>query len=113
MLDARTMLPTRRATFTTNQSMPSYGGVNARPSVVTDTEWKGGYMGRSDSESIPISGILMEQLKARYAQPRICYKMTVEQNIQPYAAVYFGGRGYTVEAYDKDLYNSTTTITID
>lgn len=88
-------------------------GVNARPSVVTDTAWKGGYMGGSNSESIPISGILMEQLKARYAQPRICYKMTVGKNINPYAAVYFGGRGYTVEAYDKDLYNSTTTITID
>ncbi|MBQ2436322.1 MAG: hypothetical protein II269_09365 [Bacteroidaceae bacterium] len=88
-------------------------GVNARPAVVTDTEWNGGYMGRADSESIPISGILMEQLKARYAQPRICYKMTVEKNIKPYAAVYFGGKGYTVEAYDKDLYNSTTTITID
>lgn len=88
-------------------------GVNARPSVVTDTAWKGGYMGRNNSESIPISGILMEQLKARYAQPRICYKMTVGKNINPYAAVYFGGRGYTVEAYDKDLYNSTTTITID
>lgn len=88
-------------------------GVNARPSVVTDTAWKGGYMGRSNSESIPISGILMEQLKARYAQPRICYKMTVGKNINPYAAVYFGSRGYTVEAYDKDLYNSITTITID
>ena len=52
MLDVRTILTTRRATFTTNQSMPSYGGINARPSVVTDTSWKGGYMGRSDSESI-------------------------------------------------------------
>lgn len=113
MLDVRTMLTTRRSTFATNQSMPSYGGINARPAVVTDTSWKGGYMGRADSESIPISGILMEQLKARYAQPRICYKMTVEKNINPYAAVYFGGKGYTVEAYDKDLYNSTTTITID
>jgi hypothetical protein len=39
--------------------------------------------------------------------------MTVDKNIKPYAAVYFGGKGYTVEAYDNDLYNSTTTITID
>lgn len=88
-------------------------GVNARPSVVPAEKWVGGYMGRANEERIPISGILMEQLKARYAQPRICYKMTVDQNIKPFAAVYFGGNGYTVEAYDKDLYNSTTTITID
>ena len=109
LLEVRTMLTTRMSGYL---GFP-YEGKNARPSVVTDTAWKGGYMGRSDSESIPISGILMEQLKARYAQPRICYKMTVEQNIHPFAAVYFGDTRYTVEAYDKDLYNSTTTITID
>lgn len=109
LLEVRTMLTTRMSGYLGSP----YEGKNARPSVVTDTAWKGGYMGRGNSESIPISGILMEQLKARYAQPRICYKMTVEKNINPYAAVYFGGRGYTVEAYDKDLYNSTTTITID
>jgi hypothetical protein len=110
-LEVKTMLTTRASGVEDAIDKPY--GVNARPSVVTDTAWKGGYMGRSNSEAIPISGILMEQLKARYAQPRICYKMTVEQNINPYAAVYFGGKGYTVEAYDKDLYNSTTTITID
>lgn len=113
MLDVRSMLTTRRATFAAADGIPSYGGINARPSVVTDSYWASDYMGVSGSRFIPISGILMEQLKARYAQPRICYKMTVDQNIKPYAAVYFGGKGYTVEAYDKDLYNSTTTITID
>lgn len=113
LMEVRTMLTTRKATSGVQSfKIPSYV-VNARPSVVTDTEWNGGYMGRADSESIPISGILMEQLKARYAQPRIRFKMTVDKNINPYAAVYFGGKGYTVEAYDKDLYNSTTTITID
>ena len=114
MLNVSTMLTTRRSGASSSlvDGHRPYG-VNARPSVVTDTEWNGGYMGRANSESIPISGILMEQLKARYAQPHICYKMTVDGNINPYAAVYFGGKGYTVEAYDKDLYNSTTTITID
>lgn len=116
LMEVSSRLTSRKSGYTRNKYLPdgtiAYG-VNARPSVVTDTAWKGGYMGRADSESIPISGILMEQLKARYAQPRICYKMTVEQNIHPFAAVYFGGRGYTVEAYDKDLYNSTTSITIN
>lgn len=111
VLEVSSNLTTRMSGLLTS-SIPRYG-VNARPSVVPADTWAGSYMGRSNSESIPISGILMEQLKARYAQPRICYKMTVEKNINPYAAVYFGGRGYTVEAYDKDLYNSTTTITID
>lgn len=114
MLGVSTMLTSRKSGVVEALVDGHYPyGVNARPSVVTDTSWKGGYMGWSNTDSIPISGILMEQLKARYAQPRICYKMTVDQNINPYAAVYFGSRGYTVEAYDKDLYNSTTTITID
>jgi hypothetical protein len=116
LMEVSSRLTSRKSGYTRSKYLPdgtiAYG-VNARPSVVTDAAWKGGYMGRADSESIPISGILMEQLKARYAQPRICYKMTVDKNIKPYAAVYFGGNGYTVEAYDNDLYNSTTTITID
>jgi hypothetical protein len=116
LMEVSSRLTSRKSGYTRSKYLPdgtiAYG-VNARPSVVTDAAWKGGYMGRADSESIPISGILMEQLKARYAQPRICYKMTVDKNIKPYAAVYFGGKGYTVEAYDNDLYNSTTTITID
>ena len=115
LLEVSSMLTTRSsgvsATISEVGSVPF--GVNARPSVVPETSWVGDYMGERDTQRIPICGILMEQLKARYAQPRICYKMTVDKNIKPYAAVYFGGKGYTVEAYDKDLYNSTTTITID
>jgi hypothetical protein len=88
-------------------------GMNARPGVVTDYAWRGGYMGRKSSEDIPICGILMEQLKARYNLPRVCYRMTIDGNINPYAAVTWGGGRYTVDAYDRDLYNSTTTITID
>lgn len=89
-------------------------GVNARPSVVTSDNWRGGYMGgRASSEAIPISGVLMEQLKARYGEPRECYSMTVEKDIKPYAAVYFAGKGYVVDAYERDLYSSTTNITIN
>lgn len=115
-LEVSTILTTRQSGITItdiseNGNLPY--GVNARPSVVPGTSWVGDYMGERETQRIPISGILMEQLKARYAQPRICYKMTVKQNIHPFAAVYFGDTRYTVEAYDKDLYNSTTTITID
>jgi hypothetical protein len=115
VLGVSTMLTTRKSGatgFVDSSGLRPYG-VNARPSVVTDTAWKGGYMGRSNSEAIPICGILMEQLKARYAQPRVCYKMTVDKNINPCAAVVFGSGRYTVEAYDRDLYNSETYITID
>lgn len=115
LLEVKTMLTTRDSGV--NGSITKDGhrpyGVNARGAIVPETSWVGDYMGERDTQRIPISGILMEQLKARYAHPRLCYKMTVEKNINPYAAVYFGGNGYTVEAYDKDLYNSTTTITID
>lgn len=88
-------------------------GVNARPSVVPSEYWQGGYMGRADQEAIPISGILMEQLKTRYAQARPAYTMTADKDIKPYAPVWWNGRLYTVEAYERDLYNSTTNITID
>lgn len=110
-LEAKTMLTTRASGAEDRLGTPY--GVNARPAVVTDTEWPGGYMGRKDTESIPISGILMEQLRERYAIPRPRYQMTVEGNINPYASVVFGGRGYTVEAYERDLYNDTTNITIN
>lgn len=115
LLEVKTMLTTRDSGVTGSITKDGHRpyGVNARGAIVPEETWVGDYMGVRDTYHIPISGILMEQLKARYAQPRICYKMTVDQNIQPYAAVYFGGKGYTVEAYDKDLYNSTTTITID
>jgi hypothetical protein len=116
IMEVSSRLTSRKSGYTRNKYLPdgtiAYG-VNARPSVVADTSWKGGYMGRSDSESIPISGILMEQLKARYGVPRPRYQMTVEGNIKPYASVVFGGRGYTVEAYERDLYNDTTNITIN
>jgi hypothetical protein len=56
---------------------------------------------------------MMEQLKARYSQPHAAYKMTVRKNIKPYAAVEWNGGTYTVDAYDRDLYDDTTTITID
>jgi hypothetical protein len=108
-LTASTLLTTRHSDTVGGVGI----GMNARPGVVTDYAWRGGYMGRKSSEDIPICGILMEQLKARYNLPRVCYRMTIDGNINPYAAVTWGGGRYTVDAYDRDLYNSTTTITID
>ncbi len=88
--------------------------INARPGVVTDNKWNGSYMGRtSTDENIPIAGILMVQLKARYGQPHAAYKMTADGNIKPFAAVEWNGNTYTVDAYDRDIYDDTTTITID
>ena len=108
-MEVSTMLTTRQSGHLGGK----HSGVNARPSVVADTEWSGGYMGRANEESIPISGILMEQLRERYAQPRLRYQMTVEGNIKPYAAVVFAGKGFTVEGYERDLYNNTTNIIIN
>lgn len=114
MLNVSTMLTSRKSGVVVALVDGHYTyGVNARPSVVPAAYWNGGYMGRSDSESIPISGILMEQLRARYAEPHPAYTMTVEQLLQPYRPTWWGGNPYTVEAYERDLYNSTTKITLD
>jgi hypothetical protein len=88
--------------------------VNARPGVVTDTEWNGAYMGRSDdSEAIPLAGVLMEQLKARYKEPHVAYTMTVDKRVKPYAGVVYDGNLMTVEAYDWDIYDNSTRVVID
>lgn len=108
-LTASTLLTTRHSDSTGGVGT----GMNARPGVVTGSWWSGGYMGRRPSEMIPIGGILMEQLKERYRVPRISYRMTVDGSIKPYAAVNYGGTAYTVEAYDRDIYEDCTTIVID
>lgn len=109
LLEVNTLLTSRNSDYTTSGSP---FGVNARPGVVTDVEWTAPYNGVG-SKTIPIAGVLMEQLKSRYNKPHAAYKMTVDGNIKPYAGVVFNDKTYTVEAYDRDVYNDTTTITID
>lgn len=87
-------------------------GVNARPGIVPTKPYRGYYRGGGQVQA-NIAGVLMVQLKARYGQPHAAYKMTVDGNIKPYAGVVFNDKTYTVEAYDRDVYNDTTTITID
>ena len=109
-LTVGTLLTTRHA----DSKDGAGNGVNARPGVVAGNSWCGSYMGRvSADQAIPLAGILMEQLKARYGQPHAAFKMTAEGNIKPFAAVEWNGKTYTVEAYDRDIYDDTTTITID
>jgi hypothetical protein len=96
-------------------------GRNARGAVVPDMEWKADYMGvfaggEYDDPNyhgdIPLSGILMRQLRERYGEPRHAYTMTAEGIVYPYKAVRYAGGIYTVESYEMDLYNSETKVTI-
>lgn len=110
MLEVSLSLTSRSAT--PGRTGGDYGMPNARPGVVTSPDFVAPY-NASGSKEIPISGVLMTQLVGRYGQPRAAYKMTVDGNIKPYASVIFNDKSYTVEAYDRDIYNDTTTITID
>ena len=114
-LEAKTMLTTRKsgATGYINENGLRNYGKNARPSVVPATNWVGGYMARSSEESIPISGILMEQLRERYGEPHTAYTMTVGKMLYPYKPTAYEGKKYTIESYDLDLYNTETTVTIN
>lgn len=113
LLEAKTMLTSRFSTSgVLDFGIPSYI-VNARPSVVPATNWVGGYMARSSEESIPISGILMEQLRERYGEPHTAYTMTVGKMLYPYKPTAYEGKKYTIESYDLDLYNTETTVTIN
>ena len=108
ILDVSTMLTTRGI----GEVYDSVYGVNARPGVVTDYEFAAGYNGRENT-SIPISGVLMEQLKARYGNPHPRYSMTIDGNARPYKAASWLGNIYTIEGYERDLVNNTTKITIN
>ena len=114
-LEAKTMLTTRKsgATGYINENGLRNYGKNARPSVVPATNWVGGYMARSSEESIPISGILMEQLRERYGEPHTAYTMTVGKMLYPYKMTTYEGKRYTIESYDLDIYNTETTVTIN
>lgn len=114
-IEAKTLLTTRNsgATGFVNESGTKNYRVNARPSVVPATNWVGGYMARSSEEAIPISGILMEQLRERYGEPHTAYTMTVGKLLYPYKPTAYEGKKYTIESYDLDLYNTETTVTIN
>lgn len=114
-------LTTRRSNATVGKNGFSPIGVNARPGVVVGTYFPcGRYMNFPDEinfssrERMPISGILMRQLKERYRTPRKRITVTVEGlNIKPYESVRYDGRVYTIEGYEKDLVNNTTRLTIN
>ena len=117
VLEVECLLTTRKSGYKQNELLPSgdYAmGFNARPSVVSGG-WKGGYMGRAyaHEEPNPVPGIILEQLATRYSSPRIAFKMRVNTKVKPYAPVYWSGGHYTVDAYDWDVRDNTTTITID
>lgn len=114
LLEVSTILTTRKSGQDANPDniIPAIN-INARPSIVVGDDFAAGYVGLSKPTAMPLCGILMEQLKARYSMPRPCFKMTAEGLVNPFAAVEFNGQRFTVESYDKDLYNSTTTISID
>lgn len=115
-LTVNTALTTRGS-----DSMNGIGtGINARPGVVTGGEWVGVYKGGGNGTSIPIAGVLMEQLKNRYQYTRYAYTFTTSKRVYPYQAVWVTPMTsalrkptHTVESYDWDIYNNETTITID
>lgn len=114
LLDVSTILTTR-ASGVTGVVVDGHKpyGFNARPSIVASSTWKGSYMGRGGTERIPMAGILMEQLRERYGLPHLSYRFTARKRVVPYAAVKWLGGRYTVDAYEWDIMNNTTNITIN
>ena len=116
VLEVQSMLTTRASGVTSVSNLDGRirYGVNARPAVVTDTIWSGGYYGGySGYSGIPMSGVLLEQLTERYTAPRLAYQMTVCDVVLPFCAVSYEGGYRTVESYDIDLYESETSVLID
>ena len=115
VLDVETTLTTRKSVVDAEtMDVKDYVGVNARPSVVAGEVFPcGGYMGRSDSEVMPATGVLMEQLKERYGVPHLRYQVTMEGVINPYDTVVLNGAKYTIEGYERDLVNNRMNIIIN
>ena len=92
-----------------------YIGVNARPGVVVGSFFPfGGYCGLAQIDAMPLCGIIIEQLKARYGEPHERFNVTTEGvDILPTDTIVFNGSDYTIEGYDIDLVDSTTTIIIN
>lgn len=90
-------------------------GVNARPGIVVGQYFPhGGYCGLPQMESLPLCGIIMEQLKARYGEPHERFQMTLNgTDYRPTDTIVFNDNMYTIEGYEKDLVNSTTTLIIN
>ena len=113
ILEVDAML-TSRDSYQSDTSVRPFIGVNARPGVVPAKQYSGGgYMGETSTQDIVGCGILMEQLAGRYNAPHNRYTMTVDGNIQPFDKIAYNGEYYTVEGYERDLYNNTTRIIIN
>ena len=114
MLSVDTLLTTRNSG---RESVVTDGhltfGVNARGLVITTDIWEG-YLGRQGQEAIPIAGVLMEQLTARYKAPHVAYHMTVDDHdVFTPAPVLYRGDVYTVDSYERNLRDDLITLTID
>lgn len=107
MLKVDTLLTTRKSGYSDDLHV----GVNARPGCAMSSEWDYRWHG-GGSLSIPMAGVLMAQLKGRYGSPQRVMTMTVDQRIKPYASVLYNGSVLYTDAYDWDIYNNETTITI-
>ena len=119
-LSVETILTTRNSTYANGGPT----GINARPGVVLHGAWGWGvgeqywyYRGVPSSTTIPIAGVLMQQLKERYADKHVAYTMTADTYVPPYKVVGLTvgdvASTLTVEAYDWDVMNNTTRIIID
>lgn len=88
-------------------------GLNARPGVVAGDTFPGAYASTGDNK-MPLCGVIMEQLKARYGEPHERLTMTMEgTGYLPSDIITFNGVKYTVEGYEIDLLDSTTQLIID
>ena len=115
MLEVEVGLSTRESKQGANPDKPlGVIGINARAGIVVSSSLPA-YMGRSEgSEPTPLCGIIMEQLKARYGEPHERFTMTMEgTDYLPSDTIIFNDSKYTVEGYEMDIVESTTTLIIN
>lgn len=96
----------------TAESLLTTRGNSARPGVVLGESFNG-YYAVDNGWQIDTYGLMQRQLVGRYREPHVAYSMTVRSRVNPFSAVVVRGQSYTVEAYDWDIYDDSTTITID
>lgn len=115
VLEVEAILTTRASGQDLNPNMVTPAiNINARPSIVVGERFAANYLGTDEaSDAMEICGVLMLQLRERYKFPHIAYKMTCDGYVAPYAGCSMNNNIYTVDAYDWDIYNDETTITID
>lgn len=109
VLSVDTMLTTRRSDC---KDVEDTSCINARPGVVTGATFSGYYRSEG-SKQIPMSGVLMQQLTGRYATKRLAYTMTANKRVYPFRGISYLRDFYTVEAYDWNIEDNTTKITIN